>query len=229
MGLHLDGMKFGKWSVIKRSCNKQHSTYKWICKCDCGVIHEVSGSDLTQGKSKSCGCVNTERIVSDSTSHGMSSHHLYNTWKSMVSRCCNKKNTNYYLYGGRGISVCVDWMSTPEKFIRWACDNGWGKGKQIDRIDNNLGYTPENCRFVTPGENANNRRVKRIGSSMFIGVSFISANKNNPWRAVIFNQRKAEWVKYFKSEEEAARARDNEMISSYPGKKRDAICIARFG
>lgn len=82
---------------------------------------------------------------------------LFNIWQTMKSRCENPNRQNYKNYGGRGIVICEEW-ETAENFIRWALFNGYNKGLQLDRIDNNKGYSPNNCRWVTPQENSLNRR-----------------------------------------------------------------------
>lgn len=82
---------------------------------------------------------------------------LFNVWQTMKSRCENANRDNYTRYGGRGITVCEEWQ-TAENFVKWALDNGYEKGLQLDRIDNAKGYSPENCRFVTASVNSRNRR-----------------------------------------------------------------------
>ena len=82
---------------------------------------------------------------------------LFNTWQTMIGRCENHNRPKYKDYGGRGINVCEEWK-TAENFVRWALNNGYKKGLQLDRIDNDGDYCPENCRFVTPKENSRNRR-----------------------------------------------------------------------
>ena len=89
--------------------------------------------------------------------HGKSAHPLIKILKAMKQRCINPKNKNYHNYGGRDISVCEEWKEFVT-FYNWAIENGWKKGLQIDRIDNDGNYTSENCRFVTSKENNRNRR-----------------------------------------------------------------------
>ena len=83
---------------------------------------------------------------------------LHEVWSSMKKRCYNKTAINYKRYGGCGITVCIEWKDNVLNFYNWALNNGWEKGLQLDRIDNSKGYSPDNCRFVTAKENANNRR-----------------------------------------------------------------------
>ena len=123
--LQLKGMRFGRWMVTERSTRKQHSTFKWVCRCDCGTIREVSGSDLLKGGSRSCGCINKERIINGNITHGLSKHPAYNTWKSMVRRCHFKNSNSYNLYGERGITVSREWRFNPSAFLQWADENGW--------------------------------------------------------------------------------------------------------
>lgn len=95
--------------------------------------------------------------------HGTSLDPLYNIFKAMHNRCEDPKNPAYPRYGGRGISVCDEWsLENVHAFISWANENGWKKGLQIDRIDNNKGYSPNNCRFVSSKENSRNRRSNKI-------------------------------------------------------------------
>ena len=93
-------------------------------------------------------------------SHGLyrENKSLFNVYNSMKSRCYNKNRDNYERYGGRGIGVCEEWRNSAESFVRWALDNGYEKGLQLDRINNNEDYCPENCRWVTAKENCRNTR-----------------------------------------------------------------------
>ena len=85
----------------------------------------------------------------------------YRVWEGMIRRCYSEAHSAYKNYGGRGIFVCDEWKNSYEVFYSWLNQNGWKKGLQIDRIDNNSGYFPENCRIVSPMENSNNRRTNR--------------------------------------------------------------------
>jgi len=93
-----------------------------------------------------------------STTHNMTGHVFYPVWRAMNSRCYNKSNNSYRNYGGRGISVCDKWKSSPIQFIEWLINNGYKENLQIDRIDNNREYSPSNCKLSTRSENCRNRR-----------------------------------------------------------------------
>jgi hypothetical protein len=93
--------------------------------------------------------------------HGLSGHPLYYTYIDMKDRCYSPTAENYYNYGAKGITVCEEWISPStgiKNFITWAESNGWNRGLQLDRENNNGDYSPENCRWVTPKQNARNRK-----------------------------------------------------------------------
>ena len=220
--LELMGKRFGRWTVIGRTDKKHFSSFLWVCRCDCGTVREVIGSSLSLGKSTSCGCKGGEKTAERNATHGFSSHRWYNTWKSMIHRCHLKTSSGYYLYGARGISVCAEWRESPVLFLEWLDQDGYKSGLQVDRIDNDKGYSPENCRIVEPYINANNRRLNSHSkTSRFVGVCKITGNKTNPYRATICDRRAVAWRGLFPSEEEAAIERDRIIRERFPWKNRD--------
>ncbi len=104
--------------------------------------------------------------------HGESYSKLHNCWRQMKVRCLNSNDANYKNYGGRGITVCPEWANDYTKFRDWALNNGYQSGLFQDRIDNDKGYNPENCRFTTKAENARNRRTTKLTKSKVEEIRF---------------------------------------------------------
>ena len=154
--IDLTGQKFGKWLVLRLDKNKttKHASY-WLCQCECGNISSVFSGNLTRGHSKSCGCQRSEISAQQAQTHGESKTRLYTIWNDMKARCSRPGNR---IYHDRGITVCEEWYKSYEAFRDWAVSNGYDDELQIDRVDNNKGYFPDNCRWVTVMQNQNNRR-----------------------------------------------------------------------
>jgi hypothetical protein len=129
-----------------------------VCQCKCGNVVAVISNSLTSGNTKSCRCKHNEEVRARFRTHGDSYSPLYKLWRGMQDRCYNKNHRCYHLYGGRGISVFQDWIESYEVFRDWALANGYRKGLEIDRENNDGNYTPQNCRFVTHTKNCNNTR-----------------------------------------------------------------------
>lgn len=147
----LTGRKFGTLEVIGPAENIGRRT-AWMCRCECGKVKPVTADKLKAGTTVSCGCKKNK-------THGKRRTRLYCIWKNMKQRCGNPNNTAYKDYGGRGISVCREWAEDFGAFYDWAMANGYDDDLQIDRIDNDAGYSPENCRWITQAGNlANTRR-----------------------------------------------------------------------
>ena len=124
----------------------------WRCKCECGNETIVIGTYLRNGNTKSCGCLNLERVKT----HDKSNTKLYNIWKGIRRRCSDKKGKWSHLYIGKGITVCDEWNNSFQEFYDWSIANGYKQGLSIDRINGNKGYYPSNCRWVTSKEQSRN-------------------------------------------------------------------------
>ena len=145
------GKKIGRLTVIKQVGQDKHGSYLWLCKCDCGNETIATGSHLLSKRTRSCGCFQRDSLSKRQTTHGMTDSRLYGIWSTMKRRCDNPKVESYRLYGGRGISVCTEWERF-EPFRDWSLLNGYKDGLSIDRIDNDKGYSPDNCKWSTAKE-----------------------------------------------------------------------------
>lgn len=135
--------------------------YLVVAECGCGKIKTVQVRHLRDRVSRNCGCTRMAAMKASATTHGGTRTKLYRQWKGMHERCEYAKHKAYLNYGGRGISVCDEWHSYPA-FLAWAKLTGYQHGLQIDRIDVNGDYMPDNCRWVTCKVNSNNKRRHRM-------------------------------------------------------------------
>lgn len=148
------GKRFGRLLVVEKV-----SDTRWRSICDCGNEAVSKRQSLCDGKAKSCGCLNKEINRARVYTHGLSKTGVYKVWCSMIQRCINPNNKQFCDYGGRGITISESWRT----FENFLADMGQPqKGQSIERIDNNSGYSRENCKWVTRTEQQRNRRTNLL-------------------------------------------------------------------
>ena len=165
----------------------------------CGKEFEGSVYSVKRGQTKSCGCLRGE-------AHGLTNNQFYDTWKSMMGRCVNVNIKQYNYYGGRGITVCEEWLDV-RNFVAW-CDLTHPniEGLSLDRIDNDKGYSPDNCRWADRTAQSVNQRIMKNNTSGYVGVIWNIRNKR--WTAYISVNNTKKHIGSFKTIEEAVLARD---------------------
>lgn len=181
MGKKIDlaGKRFGRLCVISMAAKRSKTgRIQWNCLCDCGTSCVISGYYLLRGSTSSCGCLQSEKsrekLRKLNTTHGMWNAPGYDIWNAMISRCNNPNNKRYCDYGGRGIRVCERWLNV-KNFL---ADIGEKPTDlTLDRIDNNKGYSPDNCRWATPSEQSRNQRLRKDNKTGIRGVGWNKATK----------------------------------------------------
>ncbi len=167
---------FGKWIVLSFAGRDASYAAHWNCCCECGTDRVVRQAALLSGRSLCCGCDGRASLRERATVHGSSRMAEHGVWRHMLKRCQYEGDAAFHRYGGRGITVCERW----QKFENFLADMGLRPSPKhsIERIKNWLGYSPDNCKWATSKEQANNRR----------------SNKQLEYKGVTKNI--AEWAEY---------------------------------
>lgn len=155
------GTRFERLVVVSEAYFKPYGKYPprriCPCRCDCGAELEVWANGLLSGNTKSCGCLHKERTIAAVTTHGEKHSKLYNVWCGMKDRCGNPKNKRYSRYGGRGITICGQWISDFAEFRGWANAHGYREDLTIERLNVDGNYEPGNCTWIPMTDQAKNR------------------------------------------------------------------------
>jgi len=166
----MTGRRFGRLVVVGYNRRQGHD-HKWLCRCDCGGEKAVLSKGLKSGNTSSCGCFHREQTSRAKRTHGFTAgakkDPLYRVWVSMIQRCHNPNDTGFGRYGGRGIVVCDRWRFGENGEVGFVCflaDMGYRPSSKhsLDRIDNQRGYEPDNCRWATDVEQSRNRTITKM-------------------------------------------------------------------
>lgn len=194
------GKTFNKLKVLEYKGKNKHDKKMFECYClECENTKLLIGTEVKNGYKKDCGCQNSKRISEGRKNHGMSSTRIYHKWKDIKSRCYRKNSQNYKFYGGRGIKVCEKWKNDFLAFYKDVGDIPF-EGAELDRIDNDGDYEPNNCRWVDHKQNSNNRRAYK-NKTGYTGVTF--KPKLNKYQAQLYHNKKFIYLGIYNTAEEA--------------------------
>lgn len=218
----LKNQRFGRLVVLEKIGVVNHRVL-WKCVCDCGNECNATSHDLTSGKKKSCGCLKREKTIETFTTHGLSKERIHKEWRGILHRCKNPSASHYENYGGRGITVCDEWKEDFMAFYEWSMQNGYADNLTLDRKDNDKGYSPDNCRWVTHMENCHNRGVRKDSLTGCAGVTIRKLASGKIWyRVHITTDYKRVYVGKYDSLDEAIKAR-KDAEERYWGKKEGGL------
>ena len=196
------------WRKYPTETSKQKATYG-LFECQyCKKEFEALLSKVKGGDTRSCGCLKGKASIS----HGLCNNRFYDTWNNIFKRCNNPKDKAYKNYGGRGITVCEEWLDI-KNFVVWAEQTHPNiSGVSLDRIDNDKGYSPDNCRWADKVTQAINQRIMKNNKSGYVGVRYHS--RDGVWTAYISVNNTRKYIGYYSTIEEAVQARDSYIIEN---------------
>lgn len=208
------GNKYNRLTVVSylgmKSDGYRNRPYL-LCLCDCGAEVELNASLVEKGKTKSCGCLQREKAREAKTKHGLSDDILYNAWSNIRQRCFNKNKNDYKHYGGRGVTVCDEWNNSFESFYNWSINNGWDKGLEIDRINNDGNYEPSNCQWITQQKNKSYGKRRNSSKNKTGSVGVYKHNGYDKYVSNVSVNGNRYYLGVFNTIEDAIMARENKI------------------
>lgn len=198
--------------ILYQTHNSKHVTRMGIFKCPlCGKWFKSNVYAIRCGKIKSCRCGSYKKATEKNTIHSETKTRLYIIWGSMLSRVLSKNNYAYNLYGGRGIGVCDEWKDFVQ-FRNWAMENGYADNLEIDRINNDGNYEPNNCRWVTRSVQCQNKRCGP-NKTGYKGVYYRKQNRKYVARVKL--DKKSHHIGTYETPKDAAIAYNNWIIANH--------------
>ena len=206
--------------ILKEELGMLYPTEKSIKKvrfglyiCGCGKEFRAQMQSVRVGRTKSCGCYNRQKINEATTKHGLYGTRIYRIYYAIKQRCYNPNSDSYKDYGARGITVCDEWLESIVNFNNWAINNGYNDRLEIDRKENDKGYSPDNCRWTDRfTQNQNTRRLRKTNNSGYRGISY---NKNvKKYSCNICVNNKKLRLGYFENAIDGAKVRDKYIIDN---------------
>lgn len=236
-----EGERFGRLTIIRevepKKYGKRGNIRQFLCKCDCGNETIVGMNNLRNGVTRSCGCLRRELnrgFIEDCLDKPLQSR-LHNIWLAMRNRCNNKKGKDYRNYTLKGITVCDEWKDF-NVFFNWAINNGYAPNLSLDRIDNDKGYSPQNCRWATQKEQMNNVRYNRIltlngvshtlsewGEITGIDWTTIQSRKRNGW-----SDKEALTTPIGKAKDYDVRVGKDELAAIFNNSIASGLCVSKI-
>jgi len=213
-GKDFTGLRGGMLVAEARTNRKtQNRNWIWKFRCDCGESTETRVADVKNGHTTSCGCHHRETMRELKTTHGMEGTRVYRVWAGMKSRCLNKLSPHYKNYGGRGITICNNWLEFCG-FYEWAKMSGYKEDLTIERIDVNGNYNSLNCEWIPLSEqnkNKRNTRVFEVGGEFYTSKELAKASGVS--KSVLENRR-------FRGQPILTRAEYDKICTAYEGLKK---------